>query len=1011
MRSLRRVRHRTWPIPFGSLILLGASTAAFAGVWQHTLQDPDTTHQQFATNYTAVVELLDGLSVGSGTLIAPRWILTAAHVADGHFSGNPLSIDDHTYFIADVYLHPDWDPNDPDWRFQGKDIALIRLTTDVSPTHALPAPRYSGAGEVGSTAWIVGFGRYGDGLTGWQHEADGVRRAGQNTIDLYGPDWNEEWSILLLVADFDNPEDASTNQTGSPIPNAAEYHPAPGDSGGGWFIDIGGEKQLVAVSSFAYPPTAGGFYGELSGATRVSQFEFWIDTYVQYEKRWKAPASGSWVSDGNWDYESPHEYQAAVFDVDGAYTVTMPSTAATEQLRVEGGSDVTLDGTFNYTITELAALSTGGALRLDAGATVNAGELRVGEYGVGTISQSGGDVHVTGDLFMGVTAGAIGTYHLIDGSLTVDGSVHGRLAGTDDFVLDAPAGALDVAGNIEAHNFIVGQAPYAGIISTFDITHSSVTCDNLSVGFNGTGQIMQIGGTATVENAVSIGVNCGANGTYNLAGGTLVADTINIAFNGQGELNWTDGTILPFTPGGTVTVNVWAPNGSFNIGDGLTFDGVVNELLAEDADNDGVIDDCDNCPDTIPGVVVDEFGCPPPIPGDADSDGDIDLHDFQQFQHCFDAGPSGECPDAVDVDGDGDVDLDDWGELAPTIGGPGSLPQPTDMVLIPAGEFQMGDCMDEEGRPDERPVHTVYIDAFYMGRCEVTNEQYAAGLNWAYGQGLVENPDLHGGVVYKYGGGTAYPYCDTTTNSTQSRITWDGSTFGVVAGKEEHPMVKVTWYGSAAYCNWRSAMTGRTPCYDTDDADWLCDFSANGYRLPTEAEWEKAARGGTPGHRFPWSDQDTIQHTRCNYYSVTSISYDTSPTRGNHPLWGSSPLSNPLTSPAGFFTGALQYQADWGWPSSQTSYQTADGANGYGLYDIAGNAWEWCNDWYSSSYYSGCPGLNPTGPTTGTNRVLRGGSWNNYSDAFACRVAIRNGGYTPGSRINVFGFRCALGTQ
>ncbi|MFH0979908.1 MAG: thrombospondin type 3 repeat-containing protein [Planctomycetota bacterium] len=327
----------------------------------------------------------------------------------------------------------------------------------------------------------------------------------------------------------------------------------------------------------------------------------------------------------------------------------------------------------------------------------------------------------------------------------------------------------------------------------------------------------------------------------------------------------------------------------------------------------------------------------------------------------------------------------------------GHTPIPPGMVLIPAGEFQMGDAFTE-GDPKERPVHAVYVDAFFMDTHETTNQQYAAGLNWARAQeGLIM---VSGGAVYKYGE-TRYGYCDTTTSSSNSRITWNGSTFGVVAGKENHPMVEVSWFGVVAYANWRSEMEGKPLCYDL--STWTCNFGS-GYRLPTEAEWEKAARGGTPGHRFPWSDQDTIQHTRASYCSSSGYAYDTSPTRDYHPLWGVSPY--PYTNPVGFFTGALQYKEDWGWPGTPTSYQTANGANAYGLYDTAGNVWEWCNDWYSSTYYSSSPYDNPHGPTSGSSRVLRGGGWRSL--AFRCRCAGRATTHARRRRAATLGFRLAL---
>ncbi|GMU26296.1 MAG: hypothetical protein AMXMBFR16_12010 [Candidatus Uhrbacteria bacterium] len=307
----------------------------------------------------------------------------------------------------------------------------------------------------------------------------------------------------------------------------------------------------------------------------------------------------------------------------------------------------------------------------------------------------------------------------------------------------------------------------------------------------------------------------------------------------------------------------------------------------------------------------------------------------------------------------------------------GYNPVPPGMAIIPAGTFQMGDTFNE-GSTNERPVHSVYISAFYMDTYQVTNQQYAEALNWARNQSNLIT--ITSGVVYRYNNGTSYPYCNTTTSSTYSRITWNGSTFGVTAGKENHPMVMVSWYGSAAYGNWRSGMQGRTPCYNT--STWACNFAASGYRLPTEAEWEKAARGGAAGHRFPWSDTDTIQHARANYYSSASYAYDTSPTRGYHPVFNTGKY--PYTSSVGYFA-----------------------PNDYGLYDMAGNVWEWCNDRYSASYYSTSPSTNPTGPSSGSYPVLRGGYWANVADS--CRAAYRANS-SPGVCNDGVGFRCAVGT-
>jgi sulfatase modifying factor 1 len=195
----------------------------------------------------------------------------------------------------------------------------------------------------------------------------------------------------------------------------------------------------------------------------------------------------------------------------------------------------------------------------------------------------------------------------------------------------------------------------------------------------------------------------------------------------------------------------------------------------------------------------------------------------------------------------------------------------------------------------------------------------------------------------------------------------------------DDPMVLVSWYGSAAYCNWRSSAEGYDSCYNL--STWECDFSEHGYRLATEAEWEYAARGGeqSPYHRFPWGD--TISHSQANYYAdPCSYSYDVSPTSGYHPDWN-----------------------DGIWP--YTSVVGSFAPNGYGLYDMSGNVWEWCNDWYDSDYYDTSPYDNPTGPASGILRVLRSGCYGVIPSD--CRSA-RHYGFTPSSRSFCGGFRIAL---
>jgi formylglycine-generating enzyme required for sulfatase activity len=286
------------------------------------------------------------------------------------------------------------------------------------------------------------------------------------------------------------------------------------------------------------------------------------------------------------------------------------------------------------------------------------------------------------------------------------------------------------------------------------------------------------------------------------------------------------------------------------------------------------------------------------------------------------------------------------GEPAPT-----NPPAPPGMVLISAGPFVMGDSFGE-GWSEELPLHTVQVSAFYMDQFEVTKALWDEVRVWA------------------------------NTNG------YDLGTIGL--GKAtNHPVHSVNWYDVVKWCNARSEKEERVPAYYTSAAqttvyrtgqinvenDWV-KWNA-GYRLPTEAEWEKAARGGEAGRRFPWSDSDLIQHSRANYYSTTAA-YDTSATRGPHPTFATG--GTPYTSPVGYFA-----------------------PNGYGLYDMAGNVWEWCWDWSGS--YSSASQSDPQGPTSGSNRVIRGGGWASY--AIHCRSANRYYYYPSGRNFN-YGFRVVL---
>lgn len=328
-------------------------------------------------------------------------------------------------------------------------------------------------------------------------------------------------------------------------------------------------------------------------------------------------------------------------------------------------------------------------------------------------------------------------------------------------------------------------------------------------------------------------------------------------------------------------------------------------------------------------------------------------------------------------------------------------PDPPSMELIPAGEFTMGDTFGEGGA-DELPCHAVYTDAFYMGTHEVTNQEYADALNWAWARGT--EIGLYGPLVLRYGFNSGQPqtmvtYCLTRDAENLADIIWNGTEFVVEPGRENWPICSVTWHGAVAYANWMSTRLHLPVCYNL--STWTCNFGA-GYRLPTEAEWEKAARGGTPGRRFPWSDTDTISQARAAYQCNVDYPYDESEVEDPWGYgWGAAWRG--LPSPVGFYSGALQQQADWNWPGTVTSFQTISDENGYGLRVLAGNVWEWCYDWYGADYYTSSPYANPRGPAGGTSHVWRGGAIYSPGCASDCRNASRD---APQFLNALAGFRC-----
>ncbi len=306
---------------------------------------------------------------------------------------------------------------------------------------------------------------------------------------------------------------------------------------------------------------------------------------------------------------------------------------------------------------------------------------------------------------------------------------------------------------------------------------------------------------------------------------------------------------------------------------------------------------------------------------------------------------------------------------------------------LPQGVYWMGDHQGEGGNDpahptDELPLHPVQISSMYVATTATTNQQFCDYLNSAFAQGLIE---VHSNAVYAKGGQDIYAYLynyqyQPGKYSTAYSIGFDGtSIFSIKDNRANHPVVGITRYGAAAYCNWLSAQAGLTPAYDLTTL--ICDFTKNGYRLPTEAEWEYAARGGNGNtyYNYPWGDDEDV--CRANW-----------PGSGN-PYQMTDTSTYPWTTPVGFYNGRLRQKSDFNWPGSATSYQTHNGANDFGLFDAAGNVWQFVDDWYAANYYQTSltayptennPAVDPTGPATGQAmsdglpyRGMRGGNWYN----------------------------------
>ncbi len=261
------------------------------------------------------------------------------------------------------------------------------------------------------------------------------------------------------------------------------------------------------------------------------------------------------------------------------------------------------------------------------------------------------------------------------------------------------------------------------------------------------------------------------------------------------------------------------------------------------------------------------------------------------------------------------------------------------MILVEGGTFMMG---TNSGLPEEKPVHKVTVKSFYIAETEVTVGEYKK-FAAATGKSMPEPPDKEWMDTHKY----------TQMFYVSSGKQWWG-------WEANFPMQHVNWYDAVAYCNWLSSQNGLEKCYVKNaDGGWDFDKTKNGYRLPTEAEWEFAARGGNKSQNFTYSGSNNINEVAW---------YDES-----------SKLSGPK---------AVKTKK----------------ANELGIYDMSGNVWEWCGDYYQSGFYAKSPTDNPFCSSPMPYRVIRGGSWH-YRDELA-KLTSRDGPKAGKTNYN-FGFRLA----